>query len=71
MVAERQRRGWRRPALALDIGTILLLSGVALVGDADRTAALLQTAGVWTRVLAADFLVSFSYSVFPRRPSSA
>ena len=37
------------------------------MGDADRTEALLQTAGVWTLVLAIDFLVSFSYTLFPRR----
>ena len=47
----------------------LLLGGVAVVGDAARTEALLQTAGVWTLILTIDFLISFSYTLFPRRPA--
>jgi hypothetical protein len=69
--AAHLRRGWLRHLLAWAIGGGLLLAGVALVGDADRTAALLQTAGVWTLVLAIDFLISFSYTLFPRRPRAA
>lgn len=64
--AARQRRAWRRHLVAWAIGVGLLLGGVALVGDADRTAALLQTAGLWTLILVVDFLVSFSYTLFPR-----
>lgn len=69
--AARQRAGWFRHALAWAIGSGLLLGAVAVVGDADRTEALLQTAGLWTLVLAIDFLVSFSYTLFPRRPAEA
>ena len=64
--AARERRGWLRHLLAWAVGASLLLAGVAVVGDAARTEALLQTAGVWTLVLAIDFLVSFSYTLHPR-----
>jgi hypothetical protein len=68
--AARARRGWLRHLLAWAIGVSLLLAGVAVVGDADRTEALLETAGLWTLVLGVDFLVSFSYTLFPRRSAS-
>jgi hypothetical protein len=37
------------------------------VGDLDRTRTLLNTAILWTFVLAIDFLISFSYTLWPRR----
>lgn len=66
--AAHERRGWLRHLLAWSIGSSLMLVGVAVVGDAERTAALLQTAGVWLLILTIDFLISFSYTLFPRRP---
>jgi hypothetical protein len=65
--AAHQRRGWLRHLVAWEIGVSLLLGGRALVGDADRTEALLQTAALWTLILTIDFLISFSYTLFPRR----
>jgi hypothetical protein len=41
---------------------------VLLVGDLDRTWVLVNVAVLWTIVLAIDFLISFSYALFPRRP---
>jgi hypothetical protein len=69
--AAHERRGWLRHLLAWAVGGGLLLAGVAVVGDAERTEALLQTARVWTLVLAIDFLVSYSYTLFPRAPRPA
>jgi hypothetical protein len=66
--AARERRGWSRHLLAWAVGVALMLAAVALVGDAERTRPLLQTAGVWTLVLAIDFVVSFSYTLSPRAP---
>ena len=66
--AAHARRGWRRHLLAWAAGVSLLLGAVAVVGDAGRTEALLQTAALWTLILAIDFLISFSYTLFPRRP---
>ena len=68
--AAHARRGWRRHVLAWAIGVGLLLAGVAVVADAERTEVLLQSAGLWTLVLGIDFLISFSYTVFPRRPAA-
>ena len=31
----------------------------------------MSVAGVWALVLAIDFLISFSYTVLPRRPATA
>jgi hypothetical protein len=39
-----------------------------VVGDLDRTAALVNVVVLWTLVVAIDFAISFSYSVWPRQP---
>jgi hypothetical protein len=46
----------------------LLGLGVLLVGDIDRTLALVNVAALWTLVLAIDFVISFGYSLWPREP---
>lgn len=66
--AARQRREWRRHLSAWATGTALLGLGVLVVGDLDRTSALLNVAALWTLVLALDFLISFSYTLWPRVP---
>jgi hypothetical protein len=65
--ARSERAGWYRHLLAYAIGAGLLLTAVAIVGDAGRTEALLQMLGVWSLVLAIDFAWSFSYTLWPRR----
>jgi hypothetical protein len=67
--AARERREWLRHLVAWTIGTALLGIGVLVVGDLDRTQALLNVAALWTLVLVVDFLISFSYTVQPRRPN--
>ena len=69
--AARERRGWLRHLLAWSVGAGLLVGGAAVVGDPDRTQVLVSVAGVWTLVLAIDFLISFSYTLLPRRPATA
>jgi hypothetical protein len=64
--AARQRREWLRHVVAWATGTALLGLGVLVVGDLDRTTALVSTAVLWTLVLAIDFVVSFSYTLWPR-----
>jgi hypothetical protein len=66
--AAHERREWLRHLLAWASGTALLGLGVLLVGDLDRTWALVNVAVLWTIVLVIDFLISFSYTLFPRRP---
>jgi hypothetical protein len=69
--AARERREWLRHVVAWASGTALLGLGVLVVGDLDRTEALVNTAVLWTLVLAIDFLISFSYTIWPRRPTAA
>jgi hypothetical protein len=68
--AARERREWRRHALAWATGSALLGLGMLLVGDLDRTVALQNVIVLWTFVLAVDFAISFSYTLFPRRSES-
>ena len=69
--ASRQRREWLRHLLAWSTGTALLGIGVLVVGDVERTQALLNVAALWTLVLVVDFLISFSYTIWPRRVNEA
>jgi hypothetical protein len=66
--AAHQRREWGRHLIAWATGTALLGLGILLVGDIDRTLALVNVAALWTLVLAIDFVISFSYSLWPREP---
>lgn len=65
--ARRERRRWGRHVLAWAVGCGLLLAGIALVGDPDRTEALAAIARGWTVVLVVDFVWSFSYTLWPRK----
>ncbi len=67
--ARREREQWLRHALAWAVGATLLLGALGLVGDLERSAALLQVAGLWTLILAIDFVISFSYRLSPRPES--
>jgi hypothetical protein len=69
--ARTERLGWYRHVLAYAIGAGLLLTAVAIVADAERTEALRQMLGVWSLVLAIDFVWSFSYTLWPRRAAPA
>jgi hypothetical protein len=63
---ESERAGWYRHARMWALGVALLGAGYLLADDGDALAA---AAGIWTVVLAIDFLVSFSYSLKPaQRP---
>ncbi len=64
--AARQRREWLRHLTAWATGTAILGLGVLVVGDLDRTAALLNVAALWTLILVVDFAISFSYALWPR-----
>lgn len=66
--AARERREWFRHLHAWATGTSLLGLGILLVGDLDRTQALASVAALWTLILAIDFVISFSYTLFPRAP---
>ncbi|MTH53062.1 hypothetical protein GKZ89_06525 [Bacillus mangrovi] len=65
--ASRERRGWYRHFAAYVIGCALLLGMIVLTGDASRTEELINTIRLWSIILAADFLYSFSYTLWPRK----
>jgi hypothetical protein len=60
---------WCRHLLAFAIGTVLLVAGAALVGD--PSGPLLAWIPRWAVVLSIDFLWSFSYTFWPRRPKTS
>jgi hypothetical protein len=61
--AEREREGWYRHARMWVLGAPLLGFGYLMAADGD---ALIAGAGIWTVILAIDFIVSFSYSLGER-----
>ena len=66
--ARHERTLWYRHLLAFAIGSVLLLLGAALAGGASRAAPLLGWIPRWAVVLTVDFLWSFSYTLWPRKP---
>ena len=58
--AVRERAGWYRHARMWALGVPLLGAGYLLAAEGEALAA---AAGIWTAILAIDFIVSFSYSL--------
>ncbi|WP_336789937.1 hypothetical protein [Paenibacillus sp. MMO-177] len=65
--ARNERKGWLLHLLAWSIGCALLLGIIAWIGDEARTASLLSVIQMWSIVLSIDFLISFSYTLWPRK----
>ncbi|HKA69494.1 MAG TPA: 2TM domain-containing protein [Actinomycetes bacterium] len=65
--AAHERRQWLRHLLAFVIGATILGLFSLLVGDPERTAAMWAPMVGWTVFLIVDFLISFSYTVAPRK----
>jgi hypothetical protein len=61
--AVRERAGWYRHARMWAVGVPLLAAFYLL---ADEGEPLLAAAGIWTAILAIDFMVSFAYSIRDR-----
>lgn len=68
-LAKEERQGWYRHLLAWLIGGSLLAFLIFYFQNVAQTAALLRVLLGWTIVLLIDFLISFSYTVFPKRES--
>lgn len=68
--AAYERVGWFRHLLAWAVGVGLMGLAVLVVGDADRTTALVDTMRLWSAILVVDGVISFSYTVSPRRASA-
>lgn len=66
--ARNERNGWLLHLLAWLIGCALLYGIILWIGDETRTASLLSVIRTWSVVLAIDFLISFSYTLWPKKP---
>ncbi len=65
--ARDERIGWYRHLLAWIIGGAILGAIIFYIHDSQQTEALFQTLRLWTLILVIDFVISFSYTVFPRK----
>ena len=69
--ARHERTGWYRHLLAWCIGSACLVAIIYLVNNSEQTEALFGTLRLWSIVLVADFLFSFSYTIFPKKGPDA
>jgi hypothetical protein len=65
--AARERRQWGRHLLAYVTAAVVLGLFTLLVGDVSKTAPLWAVMGPWGIGVVVDFIVSFSYSLSPRK----
>lgn len=65
--AAYERAGWLRHLLAWAVGVGLMGLAVVVVGDSERTSALVDMMRLWSLLLAADAAISLSYSLWPRK----
>lgn len=65
--AHYERVGWLHHLLAWVIGSAILYGMIRMVGDETRTEALFNTLRLWSLILGIDFLISFSYTLWPRK----
>lgn len=65
--AKREREGWLKHLLAFLIGNGILFGMVLYIGNDEQTKALSSITNIWTTVLFFDFLVSFSYTLWPKK----
>ncbi|GIO35053.1 MULTISPECIES: hypothetical protein [Paenibacillus] len=65
--ARREREGWYRHVLAWIVGVILLMLMIWIVNEPSRTEALKKIPMWWGAILGIDFVISFSYTIWPRR----
>lgn len=65
--AKIEQKGWYKHLLAWGIGNLILLGMILFIGNKEQTLVLTNITRVWTTVLVIDFLVSFSYVIWPRK----
>ncbi|MEV4199618.1 hypothetical protein [Micromonospora globbae] len=68
--AAHERRQWLRHVVAYVVAVAVMGLFTVLVGDYERVAPMWGPMGVWGIVVVIDFLISFSYTVAPRRARS-
>lgn len=65
--AREERKGWYRHFLAYVIGAGILGLIILTIGYSEQTENLVRPLMVWILAVAIDFVVSFSYTIFPKR----
>ncbi|MFK4344547.1 MULTISPECIES: hypothetical protein [unclassified Paenibacillus] len=65
--AKEERTGWLLHLLGWVIGNALLLAIIVYVDDPQRTVSLEGIMSTWAIVLVIDFIVSFSYTLAPKK----
>ncbi|SCF21210.1 hypothetical protein GA0074695_4382 [Micromonospora viridifaciens] len=68
--AAHERRQWLRHLLAYAVAAAVMGLFTLLVGEPTRVATMWGPMGAWGIVLIIDFLISFSYTLAPRRAKS-
>lgn len=68
--AHQERMGWLQHLLAWGIGCLCLYGMIWYVNAPERTGSFQQFIQFWTVILGIDFLISFSYTLWPRKPKS-
>lgn len=65
--AREEGKGWYHHFLAYVIGAGILGLIILTIGYSEQTENLVRPLMVWTLAVAIDFVVSFSYTIFPKR----
>lgn len=68
--ARHERQGWYRHLLAWTIGSLILAGMILWIGDRPRTVIFELFIQRWAIILGLDFLISFSYTLWPRKAKS-
>lgn len=65
--ANHERKGWLRHAVAWCIGSGFLYIMIWWIGDPERTKAFSDFVQIWGIILVIDFVISFSYTLWPKK----
>ncbi len=67
MHAKHERITWLRHLLAYAISTVILILMILFIGKPEETKVLLGTIQLWGIIVLIDFVISFSYTLWPRK----
>ncbi|MGP7816739.1 2TM domain-containing protein [Niallia sp. 01092] len=65
--AKKERTGWLRHLLSYVIGTSLLLIIITWINNPQQTDPFIRLIKIWSIILGIDFIISFSYTVWPKK----
>lgn len=65
--ARKERKAWYRHLLSLFIGGGILISITLYINNEAQTEALMHIMLLWSLIVVIDFMISFSYTLFPKK----